>query len=81
LLLKTTENGPWNKCTFCEMYKGQPFACRRVEAIKTDVDHVKAMADELVSISKKTGQDVRMIQELLRALLGTDPYLGRIHIS
>lgn len=76
LLLRTTENCPWNKCTFCEMYKGQPFACRRVEDIKADIDHVKAMADELVSISKSAGQDGRMTQEMLRALLGTDPYLG-----
>ena len=22
LLLRITENCPWNKCTFCEMYKG-----------------------------------------------------------
>ena len=43
LLLRTTENCPWNKCTFCEMYKGLPFVYRSVDDIKTDIDQVAAI--------------------------------------
>ena len=53
LLLRITENCPWNKCTFCEMYKGQPFGYRKVEDIKTDIDTVKAVSDEIKIISRK----------------------------
>ncbi|MDD4355686.1 MAG: hypothetical protein PHN98_00430, partial [Smithellaceae bacterium] len=37
LLLRVTENCPWNKCTFCEMYKGHKFVYRPVEDIKADI--------------------------------------------
>jgi radical SAM superfamily enzyme YgiQ (UPF0313 family) len=60
LLLRITENCPWNKCTFCEMYKGQPFGYRSVGNIKTDIDNVKAMIDEITVVSKKSGQGGRI---------------------
>ena len=44
LLLRITENCPWNKCTFCEMYKSHPFGYRKVEDIKVDIDTVKAIS-------------------------------------
>ena len=37
LLLRITENCPWNRCTFCEMYKGHRFVYRPVEEIKADI--------------------------------------------
>jgi radical SAM superfamily enzyme YgiQ (UPF0313 family) len=76
LLLRITENCPWNKCTFCEMYKGQPFVYRRVEDIQADIDSVKAIADEITTVSKNAGQGGRINREVLRALLSVDPYLN-----
>src|SRR3990167_6101435 len=55
LLLRVTENCPWNKCTFCEMYKGHRFVYRPVEEIKADIDSVAAIRDEIRSVSRKLG--------------------------
>lgn len=79
LLLRITENCPWNKCTFCEMYKGYPFIYRTIEDIKADIDTVRVMADEIREVSGKIDQEGRVNREVLRALLGIDPYLNENH--
>lgn len=79
LLLRITENCPWNKCTFCEMYKGHPFVYRSVADIKADIDTVKTMVDEIREVSRKAGQDGRINREVLRALLSVNPYLNENH--
>ncbi|MEN6318715.1 MAG: hypothetical protein ABFD82_08180, partial [Syntrophaceae bacterium] len=76
LLLRITENCPWNKCTFCEMYKGQPFVYRSVEDIKADIDTVKAISDELTTISGKMGQGGRITRELGMTILRAVPSLN-----
>lgn len=76
LLLRVTENCPWNKCTFCEMYKGHPFVYRSVDEIKTDIDHVRSMADEIRDVSRKVGQSGKINRDVLRALLAVNPYLN-----
>ncbi len=76
LLLRITENCPWNKCAFCEMYKGHPFVYRSVEAIKADIDTVRAMVDEIREVSRKVGQEGNLNRDVLRALLGINPYLN-----
>ncbi|WP_206355526.1 radical SAM protein [Vibrio maerlii] len=37
LLIRTTEGCPWNKCTFCTLFKGMEFSIRPVEEIKQDI--------------------------------------------
>jgi len=76
LLLRITENCPWNKCTFCEMYKGYPFVYRSVADIKADIDTVKVMVDEIREVSRKTGQGGRINQELLQTILSANPHLN-----
>ncbi len=79
LLLRITENCPWNKCTFCEMYKGHPFGYRTVADIKADIDTVKVMVDEIREVSRKIGQDGHVNRDVLRALLSVNPYLNENH--
>jgi radical SAM superfamily enzyme YgiQ (UPF0313 family) len=79
LLLRVTENCPWNKCTFCEMYKGHPFIYRTVADIKADIDTVKVMVDEIREVSRKAGQKDQMNREVLHALLSVNPYLNENH--
>lgn len=55
LLLRFTRNCPWNKCTFCEMYKGEKFVYRSVDEIKADIDAVKAISDEITAVSWEMG--------------------------
>jgi len=76
LLLRITENCPWNKCTFCEMYKGHRFVYRSVEDIKADIDTVKAISDELTAISWKMGQGGRITRDVGVAVLQADPSLN-----
>ncbi len=40
LILRFTRNCPWNKCTFCPVYKGKKFSLRTLDEIKGDIDAV-----------------------------------------
>src|ERR1035437_110058 len=75
LLLRVTENCPWNKCTFCEMYKAHRFVYRPVEEIKADIDRVAAIRDEITAISCKLGMGGAITRDVAAALLaeGCDP--------
>lgn len=79
LLLRVTENCPWNKCTFCEMYKGHSFVYRSVEDIKTDINTVRIMIDEIQGVATKIGQEGQINRDVLRALLSVNPYLDENH--
>jgi radical SAM superfamily enzyme YgiQ (UPF0313 family) len=37
LLIRTTRGCPWNRCTFCTLYKDMKFSLRSVEEIKQDI--------------------------------------------
>jgi len=76
LLLRVTENCPWNKCTFCEMYKEHRFIYRSVSDIKADIDNVKAMVDEIREVSRKVGQAGELNRDVLRAILSVNPYMN-----
>ncbi|MEN6376151.1 MAG: radical SAM protein [Smithella sp.] len=76
LLLRITENCPWNKCAFCELYKGHQFVYRRPEDIKKDIDTVKKISDEITAVSEKMGQGGRATLETGMALIQADPYLN-----
>lgn len=55
LLLRLTRNCPWNKCAFCSVYKGQEFSRRSVEEIKSDIDAVSAITEEIRATSARMG--------------------------
>ncbi len=40
LLLRVTRGCPWNKCTFCDLYKWMKFEKRSVDELKDDIDAV-----------------------------------------
>jgi len=53
LLIRVTRNCPWNRCTFCPVYKGAKFSLRPIEHVKQDIDAahksvemIREMADE-----------------------------------
>ena len=76
LLLRVSENCPWNRCTFCEMYKGHRFVYRPVQAITADIDRVAAIRDEISAVSSKLGMGGKITRELAAALLGAGGDLG-----
>ena len=60
LLVRVTRNCPWNRCTFCPVYKGTRFSRRPVEHVKEDIDavfrHIQAFG-ELADESGRVPQD------------------------
>lgn len=40
LLIRVTRNCPWNRCSFCPVYKGSSFSLRPVEHVIRDIDTV-----------------------------------------
>src|SRR5512146_3210551 len=77
LLLRITENCPWNRCTFCEMYKGQRFVYRPVREIKADIDSVAAIRDEITAVSRKLGMGGSIARDVAAALVSQGPDLLR----
>ena len=69
LLLRVTENCPWNRCTFCEMYKGHRFVYRPVQEIKADIDRVAAIRDEITAVSWKLAMGGKITRDVGAALL------------
>jgi histone acetyltransferase (RNA polymerase elongator complex component) len=55
LLLRFTRNCPWNKCTFCHIYKRRTFSRRSLEEIKGDIDAVRNIIDDLHTLSLSLG--------------------------
>lgn len=40
LLIRVTRNCPWNRCTFCPVYKGEKFSLRPLEHVIEDINRV-----------------------------------------
>ena len=47
LLLRVTRNCPWNRCTFCPVYKGTRFSVRPVAHLLRDIDAVYEAVQQL----------------------------------
>jgi hypothetical protein len=55
LLLRLTRNCPWNKCLFCPVYKETAFSRRSVADIKSEIDEIAKIIEDIQRISKKLG--------------------------
>lgn len=59
LLLRITQNCPWNRCKFCTLYKNTKFHTRPVETLKQEIDlmakHRDLIAPHLNHIEKIRG--------------------------
>lgn len=55
LLLRVTENCPWNKCKFCMLYKKNDFHTRPVAQVKKDIDTMAEYRDRILQ-HKKDGE-------------------------
>ncbi len=67
LLIRLTRNCPWNRCTFCPVYKGTKFSIRPVEHVKKDIDSVCSNVEKLQKLSDESGhisrKDIRQAAE------------------
>lgn len=56
LLIRVTRNCPWNRCTFCPVYKGAQFSIRPVDHIKRDIDSVHRHVETLQQMIDESGR-------------------------
>jgi histone acetyltransferase (RNA polymerase elongator complex component) len=56
LLIRVTRNCPWNRCTFCPVYKETRFSIRPVEHVKRDIDLVHRHVEILRQLVDKSGR-------------------------
>ena len=57
LLIRITRNCPWNRCTFCPIYKSSRFSLRPVEHVLKDIDTVKKYVEVIVD-ARDAGQRI-----------------------
>jgi hypothetical protein len=72
LLIRATRNCPWNKCKFCNSYKGKPFEIRPVLDIQRDIAIAKLMRDKIMDITLKSGSTGGM-QKVVSMMLKDPP--------
>lgn len=63
LLLRVTENCPWNKCKFCMLYKSERFHTRTVEDIKKDIDAMAMYQNKIKKYYQGETLDISSIQK------------------
>jgi hypothetical protein len=56
LLVRATRNCPWNRCTFCPVYKGTKFSRRPVEHVKKDIDAVFRRVETFRELADERGR-------------------------
>lgn len=82
ILLRVTRNCPWNKCDFCDVYKGEKFSLRSVEEIKRDIDEIKALGISSTSAFLQDANSIIMkpdqLAEVLRYFRKQFPEVQRV---
>ncbi len=53
LLVRVTRNCPWNRCTFCPLYKDTSFSIRPLAHVKKDIDTVSRHVSVLQKMTSK----------------------------
>jgi len=75
LLLRVTCNCPWNRCEFCNSYRGQRFVYRGVAAVKTDIAAMKRIADGLKATALRLRYGAKVNDDVLAAFMLEHPEL------
>ncbi|MEJ2721294.1 MAG: radical SAM protein [bacterium] len=67
LLVRITRNCPWNRCSFCPVYKTERFSVRPADHVKRDIDlvfkHTEALKRHIGETGRITPQVVRRAGE------------------
>jgi radical SAM superfamily enzyme YgiQ (UPF0313 family) len=78
LLLRITRNCPWNKCTFCGLYKGAKFSIRPVDHVLQDIDTIRRYVDEIEKMVQQSGGDRQGLYNVLDVLQTGQPEFEEI---
>jgi biotin synthase-like enzyme len=72
LLVRVTRNCPWNRCTFCPVYKGSRFSIRPKDHVIKDIDSVFRSV-EIIQQAAREQKKASLAQ--IRKAAGNDPHL------
>jgi radical SAM superfamily enzyme YgiQ (UPF0313 family) len=72
LLIRITRNCPWNRCTFCPVYKRRKFSLRPVEHVLEDIDRVHRYVLEIKACAAENGKIYPDDIKRLRTINGSE---------
>jgi radical SAM superfamily enzyme YgiQ (UPF0313 family) len=83
LLLRVTRGCPWNRCTFCSMYKMMKFEIRDLEEILGDIELAKELYGDRVRTvfigdSNSLAVKTDTLVQVLNSLYSSFPHLERV---
>jgi radical SAM superfamily enzyme YgiQ (UPF0313 family) len=83
LLLRVTRGCPWNRCTFCSMYKGMKFEVRDLEEILGDIELARDLYGDRIGTvfigdSNSLVAKTEMLAKVLNALFTSFPNIQRV---
>lgn len=83
LLLRVTRGCPWNRCTFCSMYKGMKFEIRDFEEILEDIELARDLYGDrirtvFIGDSNSLVAKTDMLVKILKPLLSFFPHIERV---
>jgi radical SAM superfamily enzyme YgiQ (UPF0313 family) len=83
LLLRVTRGCPWNRCTFCSMYKTMKFEIRGLEEIESDIELAKELyGDRIKTVfigdSNSLVVKTEMLVQILNFLYSSFPHIERV---
>ena len=83
LLLRVTRGCPWNRCTFCSLYKNIPFERRPLAEILEDIEAARALyRDESRSVFIGDSNSILIktaeLVQILNALYQAFPHIERV---
>ncbi len=76
LLIRVTRNCPWNRCTFCNMYKGEEYSLRPPQEVIADIDFMAAICKQLSALSRQLNYEGEINRNVAMAMLNKDPTLN-----
>ena len=65
LLIRVTRNCPWNRCTFCSVYKNDDFSLRRVDHVIADIESIFEVVNVVLNELNEQGQ---LTQEVVHTI-------------
>jgi radical SAM superfamily enzyme YgiQ (UPF0313 family) len=83
LLLRVTRGCPWNKCTFCSMYKSTKFEIRDLSEVLSDIELAKNLYSDRVRTvfigdSNSLVVKTEVLVEVFRSLYAAFPQIERV---
>ena len=83
LLVRVTRGCPWNRCTFCSMYKGMKFEIRDLQEILGDIESARDLYGDRIGTvfigdSNSLVVKTEMLVKILNTLSSSFPHVERV---